>query len=227
MRRILVSVLAIWIGVGLAMSVYYEFKLGADCIKDEGLLKGFFWCSKKSITPAAHTAAQTNFLLRGLAWPYFLFRDSEIANEGASGRWSVMENSTPYTVATAIPISNEDNLKAVLLVFFNPRNSCVPELSFLAMANNRLGDPEGQVRIPTDMRIAIDRETSRSYKAVFNRYTSGIEYAMRLDEELLAEMRKSRSILISPSNTTKNWTFSLSDFQAVSASQYASCKASR
>lgn len=225
MKKILTAVLTIWLGGAIVMSVYYELKLRADCIKEEGLLKGFFWCDKQPINPAGYLWMQTNFLVRGLAWPYFLFSSSDrTVSERRSGSWAVTDKGTPFTVATAIPISKEDNFKAILLVFFNPKNSCNPELSFLAIANDKLGDPESRDMTSTRMQVSVGSILKKDYPTVFNKYTSGIEYAMRLDDVLMGEMKGSQSIFIAPSNTTQNWTFPLNGFQTLATSQYAACK---
>ncbi len=225
MKKILATILTIWFGGAILVSVYYEFKLGVDCIKEEGLLKGFFWCEKKPINPIGHISMQTNFLIRGLAWPYFLLSSSDgIVGERHAGSWGVMNKATPFTVATAIPISKEDNSKALLLVFFNPKNSCKPELSLLALVNDKLGDPESQDKNSTWIQVSVGDISKKDYPTVFNRYTSGIEYAMQLDYELMGKMKASQSILLAPSNITQIWTFPLDGFETLATSQNAACK---
>lgn len=225
MKKILAAILTIWLGGAIVVSVYYELKLRVDCVKEEGLLKGFFWCDKQPLNPTGYVWMQTSFLVRGFAWPYFLFSSSEeTAGERYAGSWGVMDKGTPFTIATAIPISKEDNLKAILLVFFNPKNSCKPELGFLALANDKLGDHESQDKTSTWMQVSVGGILKKNYPTVFNKYISGIEYAMRLDDGLMGKMKGSQSILLAPSNTTQNWTFPLDGFQTLATSQYAACK---
>lgn len=225
MKKILAAILTLWLGGAIVVSVYYELKLRVDCIKDEGLLKGFFWCDKQPMNPGGYFWMQTNFLVRGFAWPYFLFSSSEgTPSERHSGSWGVLDKGTPFTVATTISISKEDNLKAMLLVFFNPKNSCNSELNFLAISNGKLGDPESRETTSTRMQVSVGSILKKDYPTVFNKYTSGIEYAMRLDDLLMGEMKGSRSIFLAPNNTTQNWTFPLDGFQTLATSQYAACK---
>ncbi len=225
MKKILVTILTIWFGVAILVSVYYEFKLGVDCIKEEGLLKGFFGCKKKPINPIGYVSMQISFLVRGLAWPYFLLSNSDgIVGERHIGSWGVINKGTPFTVATAIPISKEEDSKAVLLVFFNPKNSCKPELSFLAVVNDKLGDPVSQDKTSTWIQVSVGDISKKDYPTVFNRYTSGIEYAMRLDDELMGKMKEGQSILLAPSNVKQIWTFPLEGFETLANSQNAACK---
>jgi hypothetical protein len=225
LRKLLAVALVIWLGGAIGMSVYYELRLRADCIDKEGLFKGIFWCDKQPMNPAGYLGTQTNFLFRGFAWPYFLFSsaDNTTAVE-KSGAWGVMETGTPFTIGTGFPISKEDNVKTFLLVFFNPKNLCNPELSLLAVAHGKLGDPESQEKTSTHLQISVGSIFQRDYLAVFNKYTSGIEYAIRLDDALFTEMKGNQTILIAPSNAPQRLTFPLDGFQTLSNSQYAACK---
>jgi len=206
------------------LSVYYEFKLRVDCVSEEGLLRGIFWCEKQPKTSAGFVSMQINFFIRGLAWPYLLF-SAETTDPLMKevGVWSVVDNGSPFSIATAIPISKDNAFKAILLVFFNPKNSCKPELSAMAIGNNKLGNPIDQNKLSTHLKISAGRMFDKDYLAVFNKYTSGVEYAIRLEDDLLEEMNIGKLVVVSPSNTTSAWEFSLEGFQTLANAQHSAC----
>lgn len=227
MKKVLISLSAIWLIGAVLMSVYYELQLRTDCIKQEGLIKGLFWCEQQPMNPAGYTSMQMNFLVRGFIWPFLLFSSSEDKNDKeAVGAWAAVNNGTPYTIGTSLVISRENNVKALLLVFFNPKNSCSPELSVMGITDNRLGEPVSQDKTSKSLQLSVGKIVQKDYKSVFTRYSSGLEYAMQIDDALLMEMKSNPAINVAPSDTPNSWTFPLDGFEALGAIQYSACKRS-
>lgn len=209
------------------MSVYYELQLRTDCIKQEGLIKGLFWCEQQPVNPGAYTSMQMNFLARGFIWPFLLFSSSaDKHDEKTVGAWAAVKNGTPYTISTSLVISKENNVTASLLVFFNPKNSCSPELSVMGTTDNRLGEPVSQDRTSKSLQLSVGKIVQKDYMSVFTRYSSGLEYAMRIDDALLMEMKSNPAIHVAPSDTPNSWTFPLDGFEALGSIQYSACKES-
>ncbi len=73
--RTKISVLAFlaffaWIGGAFFAGLYFNFDQKRQCIKDEGWVKGYLWCS---------TETRTSFvgnMLQGLLWPVYVFGKS-------------------------------------------------------------------------------------------------------------------------------------------------------
>ncbi|MDE2615629.1 MAG: hypothetical protein KGL73_01255 [Burkholderiales bacterium] len=224
MKRVLMTIAAVWFAGAVVMSIYYEAALRAGCIKEQGLLKGLFGCDEYPKTAPGYTGMQWGFLARGLAWPYFVVAGSPSDSSARkAGAWEALDGGTPFTVATSISISKDDDVRAILLVHFNPKNSCNPELSLLAVANGRLGEPVAQDKTSTRLRISVGGLVQKEYPSVFTRYTSGLEYAMRLDEILLKEMHVEKVFAVMPSGTPNTWIFPLDGFGLTGDAQREAC----
>ena len=72
--------LAVWIGGAVIAGMYHNYTQKRQCIEDEGLLKGWLWCS-------AETRNSFGFnMLRGVIWPIEVVRTSSAASaEQTSG----------------------------------------------------------------------------------------------------------------------------------------------
>lgn len=61
--------LGVWFAGAVVMTVIYEYEQQIDCVKNEGWIKGLFWCSTDSISPAARGTKHFRVFIKGLMWP--------------------------------------------------------------------------------------------------------------------------------------------------------------
>lgn len=68
MKRLVIPVIIIWIAGAFLASIYYDVQRTANCIEQEGFVKGL-WCKTDPITRIEFSSNRVELLVKGLSWP--------------------------------------------------------------------------------------------------------------------------------------------------------------
>lgn len=215
------AVIAVWIFGALLMQIYYGYERKIDCIKNEGWLKGVFWCKTDSMTSIGLAATETEHFFRGLAWPIKLFMKFTSQNKSD---WAPISNAAPHTIATtAVSQSKEADFLPILLVFFNASNKCRPEIGLMGFSSRELGSPIERDMTSKSLMFSAAGFQTEKYQSVFTRYTGGFDYAFHLDDALLHELKNRKEVDVKATDMNRFFRFSLTGFAELSDKEYHSC----
>lgn len=224
MKRIWTWLFGIWLAGVVVATLFYEFQLRTHCIRDEGFLKGVFWCSKQAFSAPGQVVQYGGFLIKGLFWPVTLVT-SFGQSEKTFSDWAPLPKGSPFTIGTTALDPPSDGSRIYFLVEFNSRRKCAPELSLMGFQGDAVGDPVLKQQPTNGLSVAIAGAHPRVVPAISNSYTNGFELAAFVDSELLNDMAKGSSIQIVSNDMGKSWKFSLRGFKLVSDEQIAACVA--
>lgn len=77
MKGILGVLLGIWLCGAAVLAFGYEFERRADCVKQEGFLKGLLWCETDPTSHAEVNVSYMSMFIKGLGWPGRFFNRDE------------------------------------------------------------------------------------------------------------------------------------------------------
>lgn len=70
--------LGVWLLGAVVLALLAEAERRHDCVQDEGLIKGFFWCKTDTLN---RDGGYTKSIINGLRWPFLLLGE----NNGKAG----------------------------------------------------------------------------------------------------------------------------------------------
>jgi hypothetical protein len=73
MKTIFYSIVAIWFTGAGVMTLIYEFDRKADCVKNEGAIKGMLWCDTDATTQFGIGVSHISMFIKGLLWPINIY----------------------------------------------------------------------------------------------------------------------------------------------------------
>lgn len=222
MKKIIMVLLAIWLGGAMGMSIYYDIERKSTCIRQEGFWKGWLWCSTDPKTSFELSFQRTYYLLKGFAWPITTFQvEKEQVEASERHVWSAQRNEARIIIEKKAETG--DSLYSILLVNYNPKMTCKPELSFLGMRGKKLGDPIRQDRLASTLTIAVGKSKSTEHKAVRTEYSNGFELAIALDTATVSKMQRGQFVEVGTGGYLPSTTFPLEQFGVSIESARNSC----
>lgn len=222
MKKIIKILLAIWLGGAIGMSIYYDIERKSTCIRQEGFWKGWLWCSTDPKTSFELSFQRMYFLLKGLAWPITIFLvEKEQVEASQQHVWSAQRNETRIVVEKKG--ESGDSLYSILLVSYNPTIRCRPELSFLEVKGQKLGEPIRQDRLASILTLAVGKSQLTEHKAVKTEYSNGFELAIELDGETISKMQRGQFVEVGTGGYVPSTTFPLEQFSVSMESARISC----
>lgn len=76
MKKIVMLVIVVWIAGAFIVSIYYDIQRKANCIEQEGFLKGWLWCKTDPVTRMEFSGNRIELFVRGLGWPIRIFQEN-------------------------------------------------------------------------------------------------------------------------------------------------------
>lgn len=145
LKKLVVPVIFVWLAGAFGMSIYYDIQRKANCIEQEGFVKGWLWCETDPVSRMELSSNRIELFIRGLGWPVKMFQrkpalreasstPSEVS-ETASGAVSADDGSSVASIATEeqfrsamcaleeMPVEVRSNLRTTVRSYLQDRDA--------------------------------------------------------------------------------------------------------